>query len=318
MNTTNLSTWNPNYPLLLGNEKMGGRPWRGYISEISIADKAITASEVKRALADENYLNTLGGSLIASYQFTGQCCYTDKTGNLPKLLWRGQGKPSETQEEKGVFLNENHWLETEAPAILLNQRISETSELTIDTTITSANPDQTGPARIISLSGNPLRRNLTVGQVGSDLDVRIRTSITGENGTELQLRVPDVFTEMKPHHLIIIYSKANLKVYIDTLQNSHSFNLVELIPNDQKFFYYAMTFIPIGFCLALLTVLAKRKLFFYRLLLPTGILLPPLILESILVTESGKHLSLKSLLIGIFFTASTMLVLRMRAAMAVK
>jgi glycopeptide antibiotics resistance protein len=319
LNTTSLSTWNPNYPLLLGNERIGDRSWEGYISTFSIADKAISANDVETVLANQSSIkNTLGDSLIASYELTGQCCYADKTGKLSEFIWRGQGQPSDTQTGKGVFLNNDHWLETKTSVPLLNKRISETSELTISTTVASANPVQTGPARIISLSKNYLRRNLTIGQQGTDLDLRIRTSITGENAADLQMRIPNVFTDTKPHHIIITYAKANLKVYIDTLQNSHSFNLVELIPKDQKFFYYAMTFVPVGFCLAVLTVLAKRKLFFYRLLLPTGILLPSLMLEGLLVSESGKHMSLKSLLIGIFFTAGTMLVLRVRAAMAVK
>ena len=40
-NTTNLSNWNLTYPLLLGNEQTGDRPWQGYISEVAIADKAV-------------------------------------------------------------------------------------------------------------------------------------------------------------------------------------------------------------------------------------------------------------------------------------
>lgn len=39
-----------------------------------------------------------------------------------------------------------------------------------------------------------------------------------------------------------------------------------------------------------------------------------LILEGILVSESGKNLSLKTLLLGMLFTGGTMLILRVRAA----
>ena len=48
-------------------------------------------------------------------------------------------------------------------------------------------------------------------------------------------------------------------------------------------------------------------------MLPAGILLPSLILEGILVQESGKDISLKNLFLGILFTAGTMIVLKARA-----
>ena len=48
-------------------------------------------------------------------------------------------------------------------------------------------------------------------------------------------------------------------------------------------------------------------------MLPAGILLPSLILEGILVQESGKDISLKNLILGILFTAGTMIVLKARA-----
>lgn len=320
LNTTNLSNWNPNYPLLIGNEKTGTRPWKGYISKIDIADKAISIQEAAQVLADNNYLNTIGDSLIASYKLTRECCYQDSGGKLPPLVWqRLWREPSiNTEEGKGVLLSPSGWLETASPVTSLNKRIRKTSELTISTTVASSNTTQTGPARIISLSDGSLRRNFTLGQQGSDLDLRIRTSITGENGSEIKLRVPGVFSDTKIHHIVITYSKGSFQLYIDKIQNSYSFNLLDLLPKEQRLCYYAITFVPLGICLTLLTVLAKRKFYFYKLLLPIGILLPSLILESILVSESGKSISLKNLLLGIFFTTGTLLILRVRAAILLK
>ncbi|WP_308189038.1 hypothetical protein [Nostoc mirabile] len=124
----------------------------------------------------------------------------------------------------------------------------------------------------------------------------------------------NIFTDTKPHHLIITYSRATIQVYVDNLQNFSSLNLLELIPKNQRIFYYALTFIPLGFGLTILTVLAKRRLIFSNLFIFGGILIPSLILEGILVSESGKNLSLKSLLLGMLFPEGTMLILRARAA----
>ncbi|GAB1542569.1 hypothetical protein NUACC21_52430 [Scytonema sp. NUACC21] len=313
---TSLSGWNPNYPLLLGNETTGNRPWQGYISKVYIADRAISTKEVAQVFADDQYFDKIGNSLLASYQFTHGCCEPDGTGKSPKLLqkqlWHEQF--SETQENKGVFISPGHWLQSATPATSLNKRIRETSELTISTTVASSETGQTGPARIISVSNGALRRNFTLGQQGTDLDLRIRTSLTGENGAEFTLRVPNVFTDTNSHHIVITYSKANLQVYVDNIRNLYSFNLLELMTKAQKLFYYALTFIPLGICLAILTILAKRKLSFYRFLLFSGILLPSAILEFLLVSESGKSISLSNLLIGVLFTTGTVLLLRLRAS----
>ncbi|MCC5610255.1 VanZ family protein [Nostoc sp. CHAB 5834] len=311
-NTINLSNWDANYPLLIGNEQTRDRPWQGYMSEVYIADRAISRNEVAQGLADSSYFNNLGNSLIANYQFKGKCCYKEQTGQLPELLWQGQ--PLDAQEGKGVFLSSSHWLQTATPVTTLSKRISKTSEFTLSTTLATSNLEQFGPARIISISGTSLRRNLTLGQQGNDLDFRLRTPITGENGADLRLNIPNIFTDTKPHHIIITYSRATIQVYIDNLQNFSSLNLLELIPKNQRVFYYALTFIPLGFGLTILTLLAKRRLILSNLLIYGGILIPSLILEGILVSESGKNLSLKTLLLGMLFTGGTMLILRVRAA----
>ncbi|MCX7593190.1 MAG: VanZ family protein [Fischerella sp.] len=316
--TTSLSNWNPNYPLTIGNEVTGERPWRGYISEIHIADRAISNSEVLQVFDDINYFHNLGDSLLASYQLDqeGKLFYRDESGKQPKLLWQGQ--PSDAHERKGISLSSSHWLETAYPVNYLSKRISKTSEFTISTTVTTADINQTGPARIISISNDNMRRNFTVGQQGKDLNLRLRTPLTGENGVDLTLNIPNIFVDTKPHHLIITYSRATIQVFVDNLKKSYSLNLLDLIPVEQKIFYYALTFIPLGIYLALLTILTKRNLITYRLLIVFGALLPSLILEALLVSKNGKEISLRNMLLGILFTAGTALILRIRAAVLVK
>ncbi|MGH8001532.1 MAG: VanZ family protein [Brasilonema sp.] len=55
-----------------------------------------------------------------------------------------------------------------------------------------------------------------------------------------------------------------------------------------------------------------------RFLLPSGILLPSLIVEMILVIDTGKSISFKNILLGMFFTGGTMLILRLRASALLK
>lgn len=314
--TTNLSTWKLNNPLLLGNEKTGDRPWSGYISEVSIADRAFSQREISLLFDSNSYLNTVKDSLIADYDFTSKRKNISLIDQFPELV--SQGKSSNIGDVKGVALNSNHWLKTVAPVTLLNERIRKSSQFTIFTTLATSNTNQTGPARIISISRSMLSRNFTLGQQGNDLDLRIRTSITGENGAHIISRITGFFKDTKYHQIVMTYSQAQLQVYIDTLQNHYYFNLLELIPIYQKIFYYALTFIPLGFYLMFLTVLANRRLIIYRLLMFFGILLPSLILEIVLLNYSGKSISLENILLSAFFIAATMLVLKLRASALVK
>jgi hypothetical protein len=229
-----------------------------------------------------------------------------------------QGQIPNIDEGKGVALSSGYWLKTKTPAVFLSKRIRKTSQFTIITTVATTDTTQTGPARIISLSSGILRRNFTLGQQATNLDLRIRTPITGENATDIKLNIPNVFVDTKFHNIVITYYQGNIQIYVDKIHNLYSFNLLELIPKEQKLLYYALTFIPLAICLTFLTILAKKKLIFYRILLFSGILLPPLILESILVIDTGKAISLINILLGILLTVGTMLILRLRASALVK
>ncbi|MBD2535264.1 VanZ family protein [Nostoc flagelliforme FACHB-838] len=310
--TTYLSNWTPIYPLLLGNEATGDKPWRGYISDLHIADRSVSKNQLSELFDSQDYLNIFGDSLISSYQFTNKRDFQDNTRQLPELL--PQGQSSYLVDSQGVALSSSYWLKTGTPTTLLNKRIRKNSQFTIITTVATADTNQIGPARIISISSGILRRNFTLGQRGNNLDLRIRTPITGENATDIKLSIPGIFAHTNTHNIVLTYSKANIQVYVDNVQNFYYFNLLELIPKEQKLLYYALTFIPLGICLTFITIIARKKLNFYRLLLPSGILLPSLILESILVIDIHKSISLTNILIGIFFTGGTMLILRIRAS----
>ncbi|MEA5577614.1 VanZ family protein, partial [Anabaena sp. UHCC 0451] len=142
ISTTNLSNWDLNYPLILGNESTGNRPWQGYISKVYITDKAISSYEARKGFNDPNYFNNLGDSLLANYQLNGKCCYQDQTGNLPELLW--QRKPKNIAESQGVFLNSSQWLKTAESVKNLSQRISQKSEFTLSATLATDNIQQNG------------------------------------------------------------------------------------------------------------------------------------------------------------------------------
>lgn len=298
-----------NFPLLLGNERTGDRPWQGYVSQVYIADRAVSKEQVERLFSAQDSSTVIGDSLLGSYQLMGEGNYQDQTGYLPDLSWQGQ--PPDAQNQAGVFLSSSHWLATDTSVTPINQRIRETSQFTLGATVATADPVQIGPARIVSLSSNTAERNFTLGQDGNDLVFRLRTPINGENAAYFSQVVPGIFTNPNPHHIVVTYTGSVLQVYIDSLQNVYSFDVLELISRREKILYYGLMFFPLGALLALITTLAQGQPIF-SVFLYSGILLPAPIVEGILASGSNRSVSLDNLLLGILITAVTMVVFKIQ------
>lgn len=316
---TRPSNWDKTFPLLLGNERTGDRPWQGYISGVYIADRAFSREEIAHIFSVKGLSKPTEDSLLASYRLIGGANYDDKIGNLPDLAWRGGSQDLKPGER--VLLSQERWLETEAPAEHLTQRIIETSQFTLGATIASIDTAQAGPARIISLSQGPSYRNFTLGQSGSSLVFRLRTPHTGPNGTRPHLIAPDVFSDTTPHDLIISYDGSVIRLYVDRVSNlhtlelapwgiafSHLFHLNAFRWEFFKFLYYAVIFIPLGILLSLIAKKMRRR--FQVMIIGGGVLIPSFLMEILLVNTSSRDVSLEYLLIGMLFTAIPVMIFK--------
>jgi len=296
---TSLTNWDDTFPLLLGNERTGNRPWRGRVYQLQIANRAISEEEVAQAFFERGTFASIEGPLLGSYQLTQGRSYNDQTGHLPDLVWKGQ--PPDSRDNKNAFLGKVRWLQTMSPASALTRELRRTSQFTLSTTVATADTEQNGPARIISLSGDPYHRNFTLGQEKNHLVFRLRTPLTGENGLEPPLIVPNIFTSRNPRHLAVTYDGSSLRLYVDGLRHSHSLNLTpgatlfsNLFPIDArdmagyKTLYYGFIFVPLGFLLALIVRLLNGRVIIQLLIVAVGVLLPPFVLESVLASVSGR------------------------------
>lgn len=217
-NAWSLSNWDPTYPLLLGNELEGDRPWNGQISDVQIYDQQLAPAEIQQLL-DRPSTPIESATPIAHYPLSGTSPYTDQTSHQPALVWQGNAPPRSSITSPSTTFTPQHWLETQSPPSQLIEQLKAAKAFTISLTATTNSKQQTGPARILSLSQGPLHRNLTIGQAGSHLSLRLRTPITKENGQRPEFSVPNVFSVAKPHHLILSYSANQLAFYIDTINN---------------------------------------------------------------------------------------------------
>jgi len=101
-------------------------------------------------------------------------------------------------------------------------RLVKGKGLTLELWLQTEDLTQSGPARILSYSINPVLRNFTVGQSRDKLVVKLRTTKTNLNGTDPQLVIADTFNSTSLQHIVIIYDFTEQRVYINGDQKARS------------------------------------------------------------------------------------------------
>lgn len=87
-----------------------------------------------------------------------------------------------------------------------------------EATVLSESPHQSGPARILTFSDGPFVRNLTLGQREDHLVLRIRTPLTGENGTISQYLLKRAVPLGIPTSVEALYEKGKVRLTVASRQ----------------------------------------------------------------------------------------------------
>lgn len=219
----NLSNWNDEFYLALGNEVTGNRPWNGYIYNLSIGDRRGSEAAIAKALEREELSET-----FVNFDFTQtqrRSDYEDNSQHLLDLTWQNSSPLSSGDRnlDSGVLVNSTRWLKTSQPASFISKRLKQTDEFTLFFKVATNQFKQKGPARILSFSKGIYAHNLLVAQRNASLNFRLRTPITGNNATQPEFIIPQVFTDKKPHSVAIAFAANQLDFYIDNIDNKYSF-----------------------------------------------------------------------------------------------
>jgi len=322
--SVSLTNWNTNFPLVIGNEATGDRPWHGLIERLVIYDRALPLEDIGHFLSTEDILSTSKDSILGDYFISDSETYSDRTNQLPVLAWKGQFL-SEQEDNKGAIVTPQRWLETLDTPKLLSEKIRQTSQFTLYTIIATKEIEQSGPARIISLSKDPYNRNFTLAQEKNNLVFRLRTPLMGKDGGKFKLIGSNVFSDTNNHRLVISYHNSILKIYLDDLNTNFSWQLMpeaalfqQFLSNNFEyeamfsyiFFYYLIMFVPLGFLLALLSLtLRQKKPLNYLFLLLTITSVAGVIQASL---KAGvQAINLKDFLLGIAIATVTFLTVKM-------
>jgi glycopeptide antibiotics resistance protein len=220
--TNNFSNWDQSFSLIVGNEMTGDRPWHGEISHLYIANQSLPESDVYQIL-DRHYFRDSIDIWVSRYELSSGTKFPDKNGYLPDLVWHDSNSKMEANEM--LSIDQKSWLLTEEPATKLNHAIKQSSQFSLLLTIATNDYQQSGPARIVSLSKDLFQRNLTIGQDQDRLIVRLRTPWSGIEAKNPEFAFPGVFNDSHLHRLLITFDHAKLKLYVDSVENFYTIRL---------------------------------------------------------------------------------------------
>lgn len=101
----------------------------------------------------------------------------------PELEWKEAGKGVGRFGEEGVEIRGEKGIRLESGETDLIDELKAADALTVSTWFLPDNLTQEGPARIFTISKNSSERNFTIGQEKDRVEVRLRTTKNGKNGT---------------------------------------------------------------------------------------------------------------------------------------
>ena len=220
-----ISDWNPNYALLIGNEQVGRRGWRGTIYSVEICNQAVSPEAVERLYRNGNHMAALGILPLISFHFEANGTNPSPAAvDTLEMIWKGAGVPDSVTG--GLVLDGSRWLESSKPATELTRAIEQTGRMTLSAVVAPADTLQGGPVRIVSLSRDFFQRNFTLGQHLSHLYFRLRTPLSGRNGTNPQLIVPGIFSPGQPLHLALTYDGSEIVLYRNGVRHPRSLRMI--------------------------------------------------------------------------------------------
>ena len=177
-----LSSWDAGMRLGLASEMNGERPWQGTFHDVAIYNRALTAEEV----ADHNAAGRLehldGQQARYAFDEGDGTVIHDGSGQTPALDLHIGNADAVEWVDGGLDVRNSTIIATDGPAERLTAAMQDSNAFTLEAWITPATLEQSGPARIVTVSQDNSHRNATLGQMDNLYQVRLRTTVTSGNG----------------------------------------------------------------------------------------------------------------------------------------
>ncbi len=295
---TRLSNWDASCPIYIGDDANGKSAWRGHVTFIDIWNRPWQGS-----LAPTN-----SGAFV-TYELTGDPPFEDKDGHLPALV------PLIRLGVANGYLGSSGFtrLTTALPVSRLAQELEKTNQFSMLIEFTPLGIDE-GEHDIFSVSNSRGINNVLVWQEGADIHVSIRNRLAVKHA-QLFWTIAGIITPEKPVSLIVSYDGSGVSFYVNGGKARYSSYISPGASLMQRFIrirsfemlvysviYNALIFVPIGVLLGIVARRFRATDLFFWVGFAGVVLIPPTILEFLLVRVSGRTPHFSLILLGASLT----------------
>ncbi|MBZ5501219.1 MAG: VanZ family protein [Acidobacteriia bacterium] len=310
---TRLEHWGPDSFLVVGNDASGrpGNAWKGQVLRLQLWDRALPDAQVSALTAGK----TPGGVSAeprAAYTFSGPPPFRDQRQFLPDLS-RRTATPAQA-DSTGLVPDATSWVVSEAPVAAFAAAVQRTNQFAMR--IVCAPAGGIGASgRIVSISRPSGIADLSLRQENGNLVFWFRSPLSVKR-TSLTWHVADVLATNQVHDILYSYDGSDLSLYVDGKRIPQMYRLgpgaaLAALPRRVKpaelyaysSVYYALVFFPAGVLLGLAARRLTRRDRGAWLVLGTNWLLPPWILECLLVWVSGRPVHLEIVALSLALAA---------------
>jgi VanZ family protein len=313
---TALSNWGSGALLAVGNGAIGRdwSAWHGQIDRLEFWDRALpndVVSELSAAGdADPNSLDAL-----VNYDLSGAPPYRDRAGFLPDLEWA----PARARlgDTPGLVWRGSAWVATSGPVSALTARLRRTNQFSLRLRCEPTHVEKVW-AGMAAIS-QPGVLDMELWQENDGVNFWFRTPISARR-SHLVWKVPRVFIAGQPRDLLFSYDGSRLALFVDGKPWGGFYHLgpatrlAELVRTAKtseldgyRYVFYILIFAPAGCALGWMRRRPDANRLAVALIVVAACLLPPALLELVLVRVGGQPISRGNIVLGMVMTLAGLL-----------
>ncbi len=296
-----LTDWTQDTFLAVGDSASlrSSPPWKGRIREIDIWNRAVPA-ELARKITSWTSGNRQSADPLITYRFSSGAPFQDDRHFLPNLDWASRA-PSASAGDGAAF-DGRSWLITAGPVSTLVRSIETSGQFALRIVCQSAEPMQ-NDARIVSISSPSGAANLELGQSGSAQAFWFRNPFSMQR-SRMTWTVPKVFLTDQTRNLLLSFDGTSVRLFVNGRDFGHPYQLgpsialasyVRHVKNIElegyRYIFYAIIFFPAGCILGFAWRRSGRSWIGRGLFVIAGSVMPPMVLEWVLVDAAGRSVS---------------------------